>query len=126
MVLTRWGHPPPPHTHTPTHTSSETLLWLRQRFGGRLISRRCDTEWAARSPDFPPPPDLYLSGYLKDTVYEPNPQTIAELKRAITARSRIRTISVEECVRVIDNFARRLQVCLQCRGGHLEHILERT
>ena len=49
--------------------------------------------------------------YLSDTVYETNPQTIAELKRAITARSRIRTISVEECVRVIDNFAHRLQVC---------------
>ena len=27
---------------------------------------------------------------------------------------------------VIDNFARRLQVCLQSQGGHLEHILERT
>jgi len=27
---------------------------------------------------------------------------------------------------VIDNFARRTQVCLQQCGGHLEHILERT
>ena len=30
------------------------------------------------------------------------------------------------CVRVLDNFARRMRVCLQQRGGHLEHILEIT
>jgi hypothetical protein len=29
-------------------------------------------------------------------------------------------------VRVIDNFAWRMQVCLQRSGCHLEHILERT
>ena len=50
-----------------------------------------------------------------------NPQTIEELKTAITAK--IRAIPKEECVKVIDNFARRVQVCLQRNGGHLEHIL---
>jgi hypothetical protein len=36
------------------------------------------------------PPDfyLYLWGYLKDNVYENNPQTIGELKAAITAKIR--------------------------------------
>ncbi|KAK7112966.1 hypothetical protein V1264_012336 [Littorina saxatilis] len=34
----------------------------------------------------------------------------------------IRAIRKEECVKVIDNFARRLQVCLQRNGGHLEHV----
>jgi hypothetical protein len=53
-------------------------------------------------------------------VYENNPQTIGELKAAI----KIREIPKEECVRVIDNFARRMQVCLQRRGCHLEDILE--
>ena len=69
-------------------------------------------------------PDFYLWGYLKDRVFENNLQTIGELKTAITAR--IRAIPIEECVLVIDSFARCLQVCLQCQGGHLEHILERT
>jgi len=32
----------------------------------------------------------------------------------------------EECIRVIDNFTRRMPIFLQRRGGHLEHILERT
>ena len=40
---------------------------------------------------------------------------------AITAK--IRAILKEECVKVIDNFVRRVQVCLQRNGGHLEHIL---
>ena len=57
-------------------------------------------------------------------MYQNNPQAIGELKAAIAAK--IKEIPREECVRVIDNFAQRMQVCLQRRGGHLEHILERT
>ena len=85
-------------------------------------SRSCETEWAAHSPDLNPP-DFFLWGYLKDNIYENNPQTIPELKRAITTK--IRVIAVDECVRVIDNFARRLQMCLQRCGAYLEHILEK-
>ena len=104
------------------HTSNESLEWLRHRFSDRLISRRCDPEWSPHSPDLSPP-DFYLWGYLKDRVYGNNPQTIPDLKAAITAA--IRAIPTEECGRVIDNFARRIQVCLQRRGAHLEHIVER-
>ena len=103
------------------HTSNNSLEWLRECFGDRLISRRYDPEWASHSPDLNPP-DFYLWGYLKDNVYQDNPQTIPELKTAITTK--IRTVSREECVRVIDNFACRIQVCLQRRSGHLEHIIE--
>ena len=102
------------------HTANETLAWLRQRFEERLISRRCNVEWAPHSPDLNPP-DLYRWSFLKDNVYQGNPQTIKELKTAITAK--IRAIPKEECVKVIDSFARRVQVCLQRNGGHLEHIL---
>jgi len=66
------------------------------------------------------PPDFYLWGYLKDRVYGNNPQTIPDLKAAITAATR--AIPREECGRVIENFARRIQMCPQCRGAHLEHI----
>jgi hypothetical protein len=106
------------HPHT-----NDSLARLRERFKDRLIIRKCEIEWAAHSPDLNPP-YFYLWGYLKDNVYENNPQTIGELKAAITAM--IREIPKEECVRVIDNFARRMQVCLQPRGCHLEQILERT
>ena len=102
------------------HTSNQTLTWLRQRFQERLISR-CDPEWAPHSPDLNPP-DFYLWGYLKDHVYENNPQTIMDLKAAITAM--IREIPGAERVRVVNSFARRIQECLRQRGGHLEHTFE--
>jgi len=62
-------------------------------------------------------------GYLKDRVYGNNPQTIPDLKAAITAT--IRVIPREEWGRVIENFARQIQMCLQCQGAHLEHFFER-
>ena len=60
------------------HTSSNTLVWLRQRFEDRLISRRCDIEWEPHSPSLNPP-DFYLWGYLKDRVYKNNCQTVGDL-----------------------------------------------
>ena len=57
-------------------------------------------------------------------MYENNPQTIGQLKAAITGK--IRQIPKEECVRVIDNFAQRVQVCLQRRGQHLIIVLKTT
>ena len=72
----------------------------------------------SKCPTFRPdlnPPDFYLWGFLKDNVYQGNPQTIEELKTAITAK--IRAIPKEECVKVIDNFVKTRN------GGHLEHIL---
>ena len=83
--------------------------------------------WGDASPASPPcvraclnPPDFYMWECLKDRVYGNNPQTIPDLKVAITAG--IRAIPREECGRVIENFARRIQMCLQRRGAHLEHI----
>lgn len=102
------------------HTANTSLEWLDRKFPDRLISRRREPEWAPHSPDLNPP-DFYLWGYLKDRVYVNNPQSIPDLKAAITRE--IRAIPVEECIRVINNFARRIQVCLQQQGAHLEHIL---
>jgi len=102
-------------------------------FGDRLISRKCDPEWASHSRDIKPqdfyvwsylkdnvytcltlaghspdikPQDFYLWSYLKDNLYKNKPKTISELTTAISAK--IWTISRKECIRVIDNFARRI------------------
>ena len=64
----------------------------------------------------------HLKTFLKDHVYENHPQSTAALKVAVTQK--ICAIRKEECVRVIDNFARQLQVCLRHHSGHLEwHVL---
>ena len=52
------------------------------------------------------PPDFFLWGYLKDRVYADNPQTISDLKAAITAA--IQAIPRDACERVIENFHRRV------------------
>jgi len=68
------------------------------------------------------PPDFYLWGYLKDRVYGNNPQTIPDLKAAITAA--IRAIPREECGRVIENFVRRIQMCPAAPGSSFgAHLL---
>ena len=94
------------------------MEWLDRHFAGPLISRCRIPEWSPHSPDLNPP-DFYLWGFLKDHVYQNNPQTIAELKVAITQQNH--GITREECVRVIDNF--KLQACYQHQGAHLEHVL---
>ena len=60
------------------------------------------------------PPDFYLWGYLKDRVYSENPQTIPELKAAITAAER--GISREECGRVIENLTDTVYKCASSGG----------
>ena len=99
----------------PPHSSNESLAWLQQRFPDRLISRRGDPQWSPHSTDLKPP-DFYL----RDTLRTGYPQTISDLKAAITAA--IRAIPREGCGRFIENFTRRIQMCPQRRGAHLEHI----
>ena len=62
---------------------------------GRLVfaSPRCNPKWSPHSPDLNPL-DFYLWGYLKDSVYEHNPQNIPDPKAAITKP--IRAIPREE------------------------------
>jgi len=84
------------------HSSNESLAWLQQRFPNRLISRRCDPKWSPHSPDLNPP-DFDLWGCLKDRVYGNKPQTIPDLKAAITTATR--AIPREECGSLIENFA---------------------
>jgi hypothetical protein len=55
------------------------MAYLESVFPGRLTSKRL---WPPRSPDLSPP-DLFLWGYLKDTVYSNHPHTLQELQANI-------------------------------------------
>ena len=65
-----------------SHTSNLSRDWLKENFGGRVISLKTDLKWALYSPDLSPP-YFFLWGYLKDRVYAGKPRTITELKEAI-------------------------------------------
>ena len=67
------------------------------------------------------PRDFCMWGCLKDRVHGNNLQTMPNLKAAITTA--IRAIPRKECGRVIENYAPRIQMCLQRRRAHLEHFL---
>lgn len=99
------------------HTSNISMAFLRNVFGERIISKNL---WPARSPDLTPP-DFFLWGAAKQTVYRNRPHTIDELKAAITAY--ISEITVLQLRKVFANKMKRVQCCIDVNGGHFEHIL---
>ena len=109
VVPTGWCHPP--HLKRIVGMAAAAFPWPTDQ-----------PQWSPHSPDWNTL-DFYLWGCLKNRVYGNYTQSIPDLKTAIT--SAIRAIPREECGRVIENFARRIQMCLQRRGAHLEHIFER-
>ena len=52
------------------HISKVSLAWLRERFDDRLISRMCDVEGAAHSPDLKPQILLYVGVSQGQCVWE--------------------------------------------------------
>ena len=81
-------------------------------FGDHVISRGL---WTLRSP-YLTPPDFYLWGKLKGSVYEDNSHTTDELKQKIT--SVIQNIQPDELERVFQNTQHRDRLCLQVNGAH--------
>jgi hypothetical protein len=65
--------------------------------------------------------DYFLWGYLKESVYSNNLQTIEALKANI--RQEIRRIPLDMCDRVITNFNVRIATVIQRRGAWIEHII---
>ena len=66
---------------------------------------------------------FFLWGYLKDLVYRDSPATIGELKDLIN--DHIQRVDADKDLwgRVIENFKKRMNLCLQPRRRHLGHIL---
>lgn len=102
------------------HTANQTLEMLRDMFDDRVISRRTENPWAPHSPDLTPL-DFFLWGYAKDNVFKVHPNSLQELKEAIT--DFVGAIPQEMCERVIENFAVRVNACLNRNGAHIEHII---
>ena len=76
-------------------------------------------EWPPYSPDLNPL-DFFLWDYLKDKVYENNPETLSALKKQIIFE--IDNIEVDVLPRVIQNFCKRLELCQEGDGSHFAHI----
>ncbi len=105
------------------HTAGISISLLKQWFPSRLISRRGNVEWPARSPDLAPC-DFFLWGYLKEKVYRHRPQSIQDLKKAISLE--IRRIPKEITDQVMRSFRERLRQCADIGGCHLNDVIFKT
>lgn len=99
------------------HTSNDTMHFLREFFGDRIISKSL---WPPRSPDLSSP-DFFLWGYLKGKVYKNRPHTLDDLKVNITTE--INNISVNVLKKVSSNMVKRVHACITEAGSHFEHLL---
>ena len=61
------------------HTANTVQTWITTKFGGKFVNKEM---WPPRSPDLNPC-DNYLWGNLKQTIYNPLPKTIDDLKANI-------------------------------------------
>ena len=66
---------------------------------------------------------FFLWGYLKDRVYSESPATVLELKNSIIHHVDQLRNNVELQRRVIGEFQKRIRVCLNRQGRHIEHLL---
>ena len=109
----------------PPHTSKKSLRWLTANFNSvsQASKLKTDFAWAPYSPDLNPL-DFFLWGYLKDSVYRNYPTSLGELKDAITHH--IQKVNDDKilCKKVIENFKKRINLCVERNGQHLEHILK--
>jgi len=94
-----------------------SLALLDDVFADRIISK---TIWPPRSPDLSPP-DFFLWGAMKNSVYSNNPHTVGELKMAITEY--IRNVDCVVLNTVFENTVCRVNKYLETGRGHLEHYL---
>jgi hypothetical protein len=85
-----------------------------------LLSRFGDIAWPARSPELAVP-DFFLWGFLKDRVFRRRIITIQELKQAIV--DEVAAIDEDLRRRVYGNFRKRLQECIDLKGGHLSDVI---
>ena len=96
---------------------------VRNMFPGHLISRFGDVPWPPRSPDLSTC-DFFLWGYLKSRVYTHKLRTLNDVKEAI--RQEIRPTDRQLLARVMDDFKKRLENCIQEDGLHLKDIIFKT
>jgi hypothetical protein len=98
------------------HIARIAMRVLNQMFPARVISRRRNIEWPARSPDLNAC-NFFLWGYLKSKLYEKKRRTTDDLKQNI--RDKVAAISPTMLLRVMQNFQKRLRECVDNNRCHL-------
>lgn len=105
----------------PPHWQKDVRSWLNEKFPGRWIGRGgaedLNITWPPRSPDLTPA-DFFLWGFVKGLVYKQNYENLDQLKAAIVTA--FQQVSQEMLFATMENFVKRLNLVLECNGGHIE------
>lgn len=110
------------HDGAPPHYSLEARQHLNERFEGRVIGRGCPVNWPPRSPDLNPM-DFFVWGYLKSLVYSSPVETVEELEERVFHHCEVLRNNPEVFFRVRQSMMRRLRLCVETNGRHIEHLL---
>lgn len=102
------------------HTARETIAFIRQFFGDRVISLGCRPEFPPRSPDLTPL-DYFLFPHLKNTIFKTPIPNVEELRDRITEVCA--NITPQMLENTFENMKLRVQLCLRENGGHFQQFL---
>jgi len=112
------------HDGAPPHFARAVREYLTEQFADRWIGRgeEAPIQWPPRSPDLNPC-DFFLWGALKTKIYEVQINSAEQLWNRI--QNAVNALQENEDVlrRVHFNFLRRIELCINERGGHIEHLL---
>ena len=99
------------------HITGRSMHLLKEFFGDRIILKDW---WPPSSPDLNPP-DFCLWGAATSAVYQDGPRMLDDLQAAITTF--IQSISSKQLMVVFRNKIRRVQACIDAKGGSFQHNL---
>ena len=102
------------------HVSAAPLALLRSIFGERILSRKTNYAWPARSPDLNPL-DFSFWALMRKHISSLQPKNLIEIKYA----ARDAVAALEPYVkRIIADMPIRLRACLESEGRHFEPWLK--
>lgn len=104
----------------PAHFARQVRNFLDVTYGQQWIGRGGPVNWPPCSPDLTSP-DFYLWGYLKNVVYAERPTTRDDM--IVRIRQACRSIPRATLLRTVENFQRRLNLCLAANGGNFEQAI---
>ena len=106
-----------------SHTAEKVRDWLTATFGAKVISGKMEIPWPASSPDLACP-DYWLWGVCLQEIRRVKPATLEELKEIVD--DFCESLDPEEIRRAVANVRKRAAACIECGGGHFEHLLKKA
>lgn len=97
----------------PSHRARSVQQWCRDNFPGFISSK----EWPPYSPDLNPM-DYSLWSILESRACASKHKNIDALKATLTKEWE--KITLEELRHIVDNFTKRLRLCISAKGGYFE------